>query len=138
MQTLVYIKDQLKLDNLPLHRIYINFGKWSHQEVEDSTRRYCHAHINIVLMSQIIKQISDLYQLKKDSGLLISSLATSLTPPRNHCLHDSIKLVEYMRNNMPPLFIKQNRELRRSTSALKDELQHVSEQFRKFRIYFRI
>lgn len=32
---------------------------------------------------------------------------------------------------MPPSFIKQNRELRRSISALKDELQHINEHFRK-------
>lgn len=54
LQTLIHTKDQLKLDNLPLHRIYINFGKWSQQEVEDPTRRYCHAHINIVLIPEII------------------------------------------------------------------------------------
>jgi len=131
LQTLIYMKDQLKLDKLPLHRIYINFGKWSQQEVEDPTRRYCHAHINIVLTPQIIKKINDLYQSKKESNVLFSSLAASVVPPKNHRLDDSIKLVEYMRDNMPPLFIKKNRELRRSISTLKDELQHINEHFRK-------
>lgn len=131
LQTLIYTKDQLKSDKLPLHRVYINFGRWSQQEVEDPTRRYCHAHINIVLAPQIMRKIYEMYQLNKESNLLFSSLATSIAPPRNHRLDDSIKLVEYMRDNMPPLFIKKNRGLRRSISALKDELQHINEHFTK-------
>ena len=131
LQTLIYTKDQLKSDKLPLHRIYINFGKWSQQEVEDPTRRYCHAHINIVLTPQVMKKIYDLHQSNKESTTLLSSLAASVAPPRNHRLDDSIKLVEYMRDNMPPLFIKKNRGLRRSISALKDELQHINEHFTK-------
>ncbi|CAF4375680.1 unnamed protein product, partial [Rotaria sordida] len=64
LQTLKYMKNQLKIDKLPLNRIYVNFGKWMQQKTDDPTCRDCHAHINIVLTRQTIEKINDINRPK--------------------------------------------------------------------------
>jgi hypothetical protein len=50
------IIDSLQLKELPIERIYINFGHWQSQTKNDRLRpRYCHAHINIVLTKKAIE-----------------------------------------------------------------------------------
>ena len=111
--TLIYMKTELKLDKLPLNRIYINFGNWMQQRADDSTRRKCHAHINIVLSHETIEKINQLYKStgdpldryfnskdkKKDQRILFPALVGSVLPPEFHRLDDSWELIKYMHDN---------------------------------------
>lgn len=127
LQTLKYMEDQLKLDRLPLSRIYINFGKWMSQKADDPMHRNCHAHINIVLSRQTIEKIDDLYKSNDKTMIikLFSALVGSVLPPATHRLDDSLKLIEFMNDHMTPILLKRNRALMRSISTLKDELEEL-------------
>jgi hypothetical protein len=136
LQTLVYIKDQLKLNTLPLSRIYMNFGNWITQKQNDSSRQECHAHINIVLTRQAIEKINDINQpkheiFKKDRKLLFPSLVGSILSPKAHRFDDACKLFEYINNQMTPLLINQNRELHRRMSNMEEELKTVKKELER-------
>jgi FtsZ-binding cell division protein ZapB len=131
LQTLIHMKDQLKLDQLPVNRMYINFGEWMSQKSGDLTRRDCHAHINIVLTRQTIEKINELHRTKDkriNVGRLFPSLVGSILPPKAHRLDDSLRLITYMNDHMTPLLIKQNRKLVRSISDLKIEVEKLKEE----------
>jgi hypothetical protein len=136
LQTLRYMTNNLKLDKLPLNRIYVNFRKWMTQEADDSMRRNCHAHINIVLTRQTIEKINKLYE-SNDKRInvkkLFPSLVGSVLPPKTHRLDDSLKLIEYMNNHMTPLLIKKNRKLERTISSLKEELETLKSENKNLR-----
>ncbi|CAF0839841.1 unnamed protein product [Adineta steineri] len=136
LKTLRYIKDQVKMDTLPLSRIYINFGKWMQQKVNDSSCRHAHAHINIVLTRQTIEKINEI-NLSEDKQHkhknLFQSLVGSILPPKTHRLDDSLQLIEHMNNHMTPLLIKRNQKLERSVSILKAELEALKEENKYFR-----
>ncbi|CAF0850943.1 unnamed protein product [Adineta steineri] len=136
LKTLRYIKDQVKMDTLPLSRIYINFGKWMQQKVDDSSCRHAHAHINIVLTRQTIEKINEI-NLPEDKQHkpreLFQSLVGSILPPKTHRLDDSLQLIEHMNNHMTPLLIKRNQKLERSVSILKAELEALKEENKYFR-----
>ncbi|CAF4130438.1 unnamed protein product, partial [Adineta steineri] len=130
LQTLRYIKDQVKMDTLPLSRIYINFGKWMQQKVDDSSCRHAHAHINIVLTRQTIEKINEINPSNKQrkGKKLFQSLVGSILPPKPYRLDDSLQLIEHMNNHMTPLLIKRNQKLERSVSILKAELEALKEE----------
>ncbi|CAF4051661.1 unnamed protein product [Rotaria sordida] len=136
LQTLKYMKNQLKIDKLPLNRIYVNFGKWMQQKTDDPTCRDCHAHINIVLTRQTIEKINDINRPKdthRRGKKLYQCLVGSILPPKLHRLDDSLKLIEHMNNHMTPVLIRQNQELVSSISTLKNELEIIKEENKKFR-----
>ncbi|CAF4358763.1 unnamed protein product, partial [Rotaria sordida] len=108
------MKNQLKIDKLPLNRIHVNFGKWMQQKTDNPSCRDCHAHINIVLTRQTIEKINDINRPKdthRRGKRLFQCLVGSILPPKLHRLDDSLKLIEYMDNHMTPILIQQNREL---------------------------
>lgn len=131
LQTLIYMKEKLKLNNLPLNRIYINFGKWMQQKADDLTCRSCHAHINIVLSRETIEKINQSDE-SKDKNIKIEkyfpSLIGSVLPPTSHRLDDSWKLIKYMEHHMISLLFKQNRELKRTISHLKEDLDKLEQE----------
>jgi hypothetical protein len=135
LQTLVYIKDQLKLNTLPLSRIYINFGKWVTQKQNDLMLQECHAHINIVLTRQTIEKIHEINQPKdeifKNKKTLFPSLVGSILSPKTHRFDDACKLFEYINNQMTPLLINQNRELQRRMSNIEEELKTVKKELER-------
>jgi regulator of replication initiation timing len=122
------MKEKLKLDDLPLNRIYINFGKWMQQKADDPSHRSCHAHINIVLPRETIDKINQSYE-SEDKKIKVKkwfpSLVGSILPPTFHRLDDSWELIKYMDHHMISLLFKQNRELKRTLSTLKDELEKL-------------
>jgi regulator of replication initiation timing len=128
LQTLIYMKEKLELDNLPLNRIYINFGKWMQQKADDPSHRSCHAHINIVLPRETIDKINQPYE-SKDKDIKIKkrfpSIVGSILPPTFHRLDDSWELIKYMDHHMISLLFKQNRKLKRTISTLKVELDKL-------------
>jgi hypothetical protein len=131
LQTLIYMKGQVKLDKLPLSYIYVNFGKWMQQKADDPTFRHCHAHINIVLTRQTIEKINDINPSKKNERKgkkLFQPLVGSIMPPKTHRFDDALKLIEYMNDHMTPILIKQNRELARSISTLKVEVEMLKQE----------
>jgi len=55
-QVIDKIKNSLPLNELPIERIYINFGGWqSPVKTNQLEPGDCHAHINIVLTEEAIK-----------------------------------------------------------------------------------
>ncbi|CAF2913561.1 unnamed protein product [Rotaria sp. Silwood2] len=125
------MKDQLKVDKLPLNHIYVNFGKWMQQKTNDPTCRDCHAHINIVLTRQTIEKINDINRSKdtrRKGKKLFGCLIGSVLPPKSHRLDDALKLIEHMNNHMAPVLCQQNRELLRSISILKNELEILKQE----------
>lgn len=130
LQTLNYMKTQLKLDKLPLHSINVNFGKWMTQKVRDPTRQHCHAHINIVLTQEAINKINE----SRNKSPIFPSLVDSVLPPENYRLDDAWELMKYMDIQMMPKLIKENCELKRNVSDLKtdfEKLRHECENLRQ-------
>jgi hypothetical protein len=128
LQTLIYMKTELKLDNLPLNRIYVNFGKWMSQRADKQKLLACHAHINIVLNRETIDKINDENQSKDCAWKLFPSLVGSVLLPNAHRLEDAWKLIKYMNDYMTPSWIKRNQKLERRISILEPELKMVKQE----------
>lgn len=122
LQTLVYMKDQLKLNRLPLNYIYINCGNWMLQKLNDTIiNPLSNAHINIVLTREIIEKI-------RDKPLLFPSLIGSILPLKTSQLDQSWKLIEYMNDHMTPILIKRNRELKTNIGSLKRDFEKLKQE----------
>jgi hypothetical protein len=132
LQTLIYMKNQLKLDKLPLNRIDVNFGKWMSRKASDPTCRYCHAHINIVLTREAIDKINDINQ-SKDKTLLFPSLVGSVLPPDTYRLDDAWELITYMASQMTPILLKDNRELKRVVNTLTNNFEKLEQECKDLR-----
>jgi hypothetical protein len=132
LKTLVYIKDQLKLDKLPSNRINANFGKWLSQKASDPRRRHCHAHINIVLTRATIEKINDRNQ-SKNKARLFPSLVGSVLPPETYRLDDAWKFIKCMHDQMTPILFKENRELNGRVSTLEKNFEKLEDKFENSR-----
>jgi hypothetical protein len=126
LQTLIYIKNQLKLDKLPLNRIHVNFGKWMSEKASDPTCRDCHAHINITLTRETIDKIND-----KES--LFPSLVGSVLPPETYHLDDAWELIKCMSGQMTPILLKDNRELNRIVNTFKSNFEKLENECENLR-----
>jgi hypothetical protein len=132
LQTLVYMKNQLKLDKLPSNSINVNFGKWLSQKARDPKRRHCHAHINIVLTREAIEKINNINQ-SKDKAWLFPSLVGSVLSPETYRLDDAWKFIKYMDSQMTPILFKQNRELKGDVSTLKNNFEKLEQECQNLR-----
>ena len=50
-----WIKTELNLDEMPIEKIFVNFGHWQSQCRGRRSPATCHAHINIVLTKKAIE-----------------------------------------------------------------------------------
>ena len=136
IQTLAHIKNQVKMDASPMSRIYVNFGRWMQQRVDDPSRLDAHAHINIVLTRRTIEKINDINR-SKDNGRkgekLFQSLVGSVRPPTAHRLDDALELIKHMNIHMIPVFMKQNLKLEGRVKNLEFKLKAMTEEFERFR-----
>jgi Spy/CpxP family protein refolding chaperone len=133
LQTLNHVKVELKLGKIPLNRIFVNFGKWMSQKDDDPNRRYCHAHINIVLTRGTIDTIHGMY-LSKGGLWPFRSLVGSVLPPENYRLEDAWELMKYMNIPMTHDLVKDNHESKNTVGALKtnsEKLEHECKDLRQ-------